>query len=201
MSDERRRILLIRAEEARRDYGLALAQIVDDASAAGIAASEIVADLALCAWAKDAAKKATIGEIYFAKVEGLDIVKVGFSLSVADRMRALRNEHQRNFEVLGTLKGTMADERWLHRLLWWCRDKRLKGNEFFNYSASRGLLRIFLGVSDRFEFTEENKTQTWDWVGRIREAAAKDQPTTSAALAAIGATFEKLAIKAGGADA
>jgi hypothetical protein len=192
VADDRLRVLLLRAQEARADYGLALAQILDDAKAAGIAPAEVLPDLSMANWARDA-KKPALGSIYFAKVEGLDVVKVGFSHSVPDRMRALRLEHRRSFEVLGTVAGTMQDERWLHNLLSWCRDRTLRGNEFFAYGPSRGLIRILLGVADTFPFAQEQKDETFAWVNRVREAMAKRQPSGADALKAIGDYFDRKA--------
>jgi hypothetical protein len=193
MADDRLRILLHRVQEAKADYGLALAQILDDAKAAGIAPAEVLPDLSMASWVQTAAKKPAIGNIYFAKVEGLDVVKVGFSHSVPDRMRALRLEHRRTFEVLGTVAGTLQDERWLHNLLSWCQDRTLRGNEFFAYGPSRGLIRIFLGVADRFPFDQPLKEETFAWVNRVREAMARGKPSGAEALKAIGEYFDKQA--------
>jgi hypothetical protein len=191
--NDRLRILLHRAQEARTDYGLALAQVLEDAKAAGIASAEVLPDLALAAWAKDAAKKQTIGSIYFAKVQGLDVVKIGFSLSVDDRMRALRAEHRRSFDVLGTVIGTMEDERWFHQMLFWCRDRTLRGNEFFSYSPSRGLIRIFLNVADTFPFDADRKAETAAWVNHVRERLSAGQAASADALRKIGAFFDQKA--------
>lgn len=178
-----------RVDEARADYMLALGQIADDAKAGGLDPAEIVGDMVHRAWVKEKAKDPE-GLIYFAKVEDLEIVKVGFSISVPDRMRALRTEHGRDFEVLGTVKGTMSDERWFHRMLWWCRDRTLKGNEFFSYPACRGLVRIFVANADRFPFDRKAKDATYAWVEASREKIAAKHKDHASAIAALGAAFE-----------
>jgi hypothetical protein len=193
MGDAKLKPYLDRVEEARRDYALALAQIVDDATDAGIKPHMIMADFPMLAWAREYNRKNTSGSIYFAKVEDIDVVKVGFSTNVQDRMRALRSEHNKGFMVLGTVAGTMADERWFHQTLSWCRDRSLKGNEFFSYSPIRGLIRIFLSVADRFPFDQARKDETAAWVHRVREAGAKTKPTAAEALIAIGEYFDRQA--------
>lgn len=193
MSDPRLKPFVDRVEEARRDYALALAQIVDDATDAGIKPHQIMADFPMLSWAREYNRRNTSGSIYFAKVEDIDVVKIGFSTNVADRMRALRAEHSRGFYVLGTVAGTMADERWFHQTLSWCRDRSLKGNEFFSYRAIRGLIRIFLNVADTFPFDQSRKDVTAAWVHRVRERGAQSKPTADEALTVIGDFFDQLA--------
>lgn len=183
---------LDRVEHARADYFMALGQISDDARAAGLCGGEIIGELAQRAWLKEKVKDPS-GQIYFAKVQDLDVVKVGFSINVADRMRALRNEHKRDFDVLGTVSGTMSDERWFHRLFWWCQDRTLRGNEFFRYSSARGLVRIFIANADQFPFNAKLKQETATWVNTAREKISAKHNTHAAALAELSAYFEHTA--------
>jgi hypothetical protein len=169
MSTDVRKALLERAEAARIDYGLALTQILDDALAAGIPAHHVLPDLALAAWSREVTRKSTAGSVYFAKADGRDIVKVGFSTSVADRIRALRQTYGCRFEVLGTVAGTMDDERRFHRLLRWCQDETIRGREFFRYSACRGLVRLFIGCADTFPWTGDVWEETRTWVTRATD--------------------------------
>lgn len=190
------RTLLERADAARIEYGTALAQIMDDARAAGIAPDSILPDIALSGWARDQARRAQ-GSIYFAKVDDLDVVKVGFSTSVADRMRALRSEHGRGFDVLGTISGTMADERYFHRLFWWCRDSTLKGTEFFKFSLCRGLVRILIGNADTFPWDENQKREMSDWIWGAHGRALKAHPESrEVAFQVMARAFEYRAAQA-----
>lgn len=53
----RARALLDRAEAARIEYGTALAQIMDDAKAAGVSADSILPDIVLGTWARDMGRR------------------------------------------------------------------------------------------------------------------------------------------------
>lgn len=191
MTDAKLQGFLDRVDQARGDYTLALSQIADDARDAGVSPSLILGELAFRAWCKEKAKD-PLGNIYFAQVEGLDVVKIGFSISVPDRMRALRTEHKRDFTVLGTVAGTMSDERWFHSMLWWCRDRSLKGNEFFAYRPISGLIRIFLAIADRFPFPAEDRDQTRAWVERVRAKGWASSGDHATRLENIGVFFERL---------
>lgn len=191
---------LKRAEEARADYVAALAQIVDDARDRGIAACEIVEDLVMSAWVREYAKRPPVGHIYFAKVEDLDVVKIGFSTNVVDRMRALRLEHKRQFEVLGTLPGTMVDERLFHASLYWCRDRTLRGNEFFRFSTLRGLIRILLSDPERPAMNDDDRRATRDWLFNCYSVALKTGRTARDAELFLADYFEKAAVRFAGAS-
>ena len=190
MTDAKLKSYLDRVEEARADYFAALGQISDDARDAGLSPGQIIGEIHHRAWIKERVKDPH-GSIYFAKVADLDVLKIGFSINVADRMRALKTEYKREFDVLGTVPGTMSDERWFHRMLVWCQDRTLRGKEFFKYTPIRGLARIFIRSADNFPFNDDQKQQTAVWVNRVREACARGQPTHDAALASIGQFFEQ----------
>lgn len=71
------------------------------------------------------------GVVYFARFGYL--IKIGFTTSIKDRMRALRPD-----EVLATMPGTMSDEKALHRRFHRLRERDemfLPGPELTDYIA------------------------------------------------------------------
>lgn len=156
--------LIARLDEARADYTAAIGQIVEDAKAAGISPKIVVGEMTLSAWMRDRSKPA--GHIYFAQVRGQDAIKIGFSTAVKDRMRAIRSYWQIDVDLLGTLPGTMEDERWFHRMLDWSRDHGRRGNEFFYYAPIAGFVEIILLNADRWPFDENVRDAIADWARR-----------------------------------
>lgn len=155
------------AMAARADYAASVGQIVEDAKSAGIDPKAIIGEMTLSAWMRDRSKPQ--GHVYFARVRNEDSVKIGFSTAVRDRMRAIENQWAIDIELIGSLPGTMDDERWFHRTLDWARDYGRKGTEFFVYSPIAGFIEITLGNADLWPFDEDARQQMADWVRRVHD--------------------------------
>ncbi len=166
---DRLKSFIERIEAARQDYSAAIGQIINDARSVGVGPESIVEEQTWRAWLRDKSKPP--GHIYFARVVDGDSVKIGFSTAVADRLRSVSAQWGIEIELLGTLPGTMDDERWFHTMLYWARDYERKGNEFFVYSPLAGFIRLMLSTADRWPFTDQQRRDTRDWVMRVHASA------------------------------
>lgn len=190
VAGERLKSFIERIEAARQDYSAAIGQITEDARKAGIDPARIIEEQTWRAWLRDKSKPA--GHIYFARVIDGDSVKIGFSTAVADRLRSVSAQWGVEMELLGTLPGTMDDERWFHTMLYWARDYEYKGNEFFVYSPLAGFIRLMLANADRWPFDAQTRTQTREWVMRVHEAARHIE-RGAPRFSAIRKTFDRYA--------
>jgi hypothetical protein len=169
MTDAKLKSYVERIEAAREDYSAAIGQIITDASKAGINPADLVGEQTWRAWLRDKSKPA--GHIYFARVVDGDSVKIGFSTAVADRLRSVSAQWGVDLELVGTLPGTMDDEKWFHSMLYWARDYERKGNEFFVYSPLAGFIRLMLANADRWPMTDQVRRDIRDWVLRVHAAS------------------------------
>jgi hypothetical protein len=73
------------------------------------------------------ARKAGVGFVYFIQAEDGGLIKIGWALNPAKRLRDLQIGSPVKLKILATVEGRRADEAWLHRVF---HDSRRHGEWF-----------------------------------------------------------------------
>lgn len=109
-------------------------------------------DLAAVVW-QEIYKRRTPSWIYFAQVGAGDVVKVGRSTGVVDRLVALSRKHEVEHHLLGSIRGDYREEGRLHRYFRRHRLKNLKGREreYFRLEPLRPTIDAILAAGELIE--------------------------------------------------
>jgi hypothetical protein len=90
--------------------------------------------------------------VYFAKAEGLDLVKIGYSITPAARMDSLRVALKQEFRLLGTIEGDDFEEEVIHAFLNFHRAWYSRLPEVFVYSRIKGSIERM--IAEKAAITE-----------------------------------------------
>lgn len=93
-------------------------------------------------------KRRTPCWIYFAQVGDGDLVKVGRSISVEARLRALSRRYGAEFRLLASVRGDYREEHALHLALRRHRVEVVEGREYFRLAAVKNVIeQLHAGTS------------------------------------------------------